>query len=234
MNIEAFRTLFEQTFPEEERDAPSPVLEQAFTRSFFDPCFFVPGMTAVKNQHLLKLAFSFIAESECYLEVGTWQGKTLISALLSNVPRKAYACDDFSEFTHDKRVSRDALFSHLRLFNLEGKVTFYNDDFRNVLNRDHIAEPVGVYFYDGGHTVRDHVDAIAFAEPILADRALVIIDDWNFEDVPRGTERAIAASKHTWEPLYLLPARGNADQGLWWNGVAVYTFTRRPDQDETR
>ncbi len=232
MDIRGFQQQFAEHFPEVERGQPTPVLEQTFTRSFFDPCFNVPGMTAVKNQFLLKLAFACIAQDECYLEVGTWLGKTLISAAANNVVRKAYACDDFSEYTPNPELSLANLRHHLQLYGLKEKVTFYNDDFRNIMDRDHVPEPVGLYLYDGGHSEQDHEDGIVLAEPLLADEALVVIDDWNFEEAPKGAEKAVAASQQEWERLYVLPARTNGDHGLWWNGVAVYAFRRTGNEDD--
>ena len=46
--------------------------------------------------------------------------------------------------------------------------------------------------YDGGHTREDHRRALTHFEPCLADPAIVIIDDWNWERVRQGTEDALA------------------------------------------
>lgn len=234
MNLDRFRLHFDYHFPESERDQPSPVLEQAFTRSYFDPCFGVQGYTSVKVQHLLNTAYLCLDDDECYLEIGSFQGKTLISAMLNNAPRTTYACDNFSEFTTDAARSFEVFQANLRHFGLAERVTFFNEDFRGVLDPKRLEKPVGVYLYDGGHTEAEHRDAITLAEPVLADRALVIIDDWNFDGARRGAESALAASRHRWERLYLLPARGPeerpagaiGDHGMWWNGVAVYGFER--------
>lgn len=226
MNVAAFCVAFEHLFPGSEKNATTPVLEQAFTRSFFDPCFQVPGMTSVKNQFLLKVAYGLLPEDECYFEVGTFQGKTLISALLGNPRRKTYACDNFSEFTNDPGLSRQILEEHLQLYRLHERVTFFDSDFRGIVTRERIPEPVGVYFYDGGHTAEDHRDAIVLAEHLLADEALVIIDDWNAPEVRTGTGQGVAESVNHWEQMLELPARHNEDLGQWWNGVAVYSFNR--------
>ena len=49
-----------------------------------------------------------------------------------------------------------------------------------------VPEPVGVYFYDGGHTWLAHYLALGVAEPLLADEALVLVDDASWPLVARG------------------------------------------------
>ncbi len=187
-------------------------------------------MTSIKKQKLLNLAFSCLDASECYLEVGTYLGKSLISAMLGNPRRRVFACDNFSEFTATN--SYEQLKRNLEAYNLLEQVDFFNADFPSVLTKDKISLPIGVYFYDGPHDEESHYRGIKIVEPLLSDEALVIIDDWRFAPdsqsyAKSGTERAIAESVHGWQMLYELSARYNGDRAMWWNGVAVYAFNRR-------
>ena len=71
-----------------------------FQYYLFDSLRDVEGMISVYKQYLLHLAYSLLGPDEAYLEVGTWQGKSLISAMLNNPPRITFACDNFSEWRH--------------------------------------------------------------------------------------------------------------------------------------
>jgi hypothetical protein len=230
MDIRNFCLIFELYFPRNEVQNISIHLEDKFTRSFFDPCFFIDGMTSIKKQKLLNIAFSCLTDSECYLEIGTYQGKSLVSAMINNVERKVYACDNFSEFTATN--SMQLLNSNLEFYKLKNKVTFFNADFRNVLNKEKIELPVGLYFYDGAHDMDSQYIAIKTVESLLSDEALVIVDDWRFAPDSQsyaklGTGKAISESSHTWKMLYELPARYNGDHAMWWNGVGVFSFNRQ-------
>ncbi len=227
MNTATFCTLFDRFFPAQERDIPTPLFENAFVRSFFDPCFLVQGMTSVKNQHLMRLAFSCLPENECYLEIGTLQGKLLISVLVNNPARKAYACDNFCEFTDSREASARVLRNNLRMFGVEDRVTFYDADFRAIMDRDHVPEPVGLYLYDAMHTAEMQHDGIRLVEPLLANEALVVVDDWNWDDAVKGTQQAIEESRHEWTVLYELRNEGNGNLTQWWNGMGVFRFRRR-------
>lgn len=229
MNTGLFKSLFEYHFPPKERDQPTPVLEQAFTRSFFDPCFLVRGMTAPKNQTMMRLAFSCLPESECYLEIGVFEGKMLISILLSGIRRKVYACDNFCEFTPDKTGSAQQLEHNLRGYGVADRVRFYNADFRDIMDRAHVPEPVGLYYYDAMHTAEMQYEGIRLAEPLLADEALVVVDDYDWPEAQEGTRRAISESAHSWETLYELHSQGESNLAMWWNGIGVFRFERRAD-----
>src|SRR5262249_37950847 len=229
MNTALFLRRFERAFPLRRRTRPNPLLRYGFLRRLVDPCPTVLGMTAPKNQKLLRLAFSCLGTEEAYLEVGTYQGKTLISALLGNPHRPAYACDNFSEFAGPD--SRAILNRNLARSGLAGRATFLDADFRSVLRPDVIPHRVGLYLYDGAHDEPSQYDGIALAEPLLADEALVLVDDWrqapdSGSHAQAGTRRAIAASRHEWQVCYELPARWNGDLEMWWNGMAVLRFRR--------
>jgi hypothetical protein len=221
---------FDRYFPAHEIGRITAYLEEPFIRSFFDPCFDVPGMMSVKKQILLKIAYSFIDEGEAYLEVGTYVGKSLVSAMAGNELRPTYGCDNFSEFKESSSLSQLRL--NLENHALLEKVHILDDDFRNIVDRYHVPEPVGLYFYDGAHDHRSQYEGIKLVEHLLADRALVIVDDWRLAPdsnsyAKAGTEQAIAESPRQWTHLYDLPARLNGDHATWWNGIAVFATSLR-------
>ena len=250
MDIGLFHHKFSYLFPNDEWKEPTDLLIPRFIRSYLDPCFEVDGMTSLKVQKLLNLAYSCIPQSECYYEVGVFQGKTFISALKDNPRVTSYACDNFSEFASDPQVAFNIFLGNLRKYNIasgnilhtdvpnsvelqeesatmpQDRVIFMNADFRDVAQDKFIEKPVGLYFYDGAHDEQSQEDGITSIEPLLADNALIIIDDWNFDGVPQGTNSAIQKSDNEWIMLYDLPARQNVDWGMWWNGIAVYSFKR--------
>ncbi len=230
MNVGHFRAIFEHYFPPNEHASVATHLEDRFTRSFFDTCFNVEGMASLKKLKLLNLAFALLPETEAYLELGTYQGKSLISAMLGNARRTVFACDNFSEFAGSNSLA--TLKHNLTTYKLLDGVRIFDEAFQSAFARPEIDMPVGLYFDDGPHDEVSQYQAIVLAERFLADEALVVVDDWRLAAdsqsfAKAGTERAIAQSRHAWTRLYELPARYNGDQGLWWNGVGVYGFKRR-------
>ena len=215
------------------------ILRSILLLSSGDPCPDVIGMASPKKLQLLNKAVAFLPKdgSECYLEVGTFQGKSLIAALLDNPGVMAVACDDFSQF--DDSVSPknlESLRKNIARYRLSEQVRYFNCDFRELLSswQHHHFPPVGVYFYDGAHDEQSQYLGIRLVESLLADQAVVIVDDWRYADdsqsyAEAGTKRAIGQSKNKWSLEHVLPARFNGDLEQWWNGVAVLSFQRMDD-----
>lgn len=234
MNLNKFKNAFNNYFPTNDLQKVTPWFEDRCLASFFDSCFDVQGMCSIKKQMLLKIAASCVGADESYLEVGTYSGKSLISALQSGNSVTFYACDDFSEQITTKNT-QEILMNNLLRYGFINKVRFFNGDFRKFMNNDCITVPVAVYFYDGAHDLQSQYDGIKFVESLLAEKAIVIIDDWRFGPdsasyAKKGTEMAISESARFWELLYELPARFNGDLGMWWNGIAVYATWKSEDQ----
>lgn len=224
MNTEAFRGEFWKAFGGPRRNRPGALpLDNGP-----DLCPDVQGMLSLRKQRLLNLAFSMLPENEAYFEVGTFQGKSLISAQLGNAPRTVYAADNFAEFAGN---DYETLWGNLGRYRLQAQVSFHNGDFRDACTPDFLRVPVGLYFYDGAHDLESQYLGIKRVEPFLADDALIFVDDWRYGPDSRsyakpGTMQAIQESPHHWQLLYELPARYNGDLALWWNGVGVLRYQR--------
>src|SRR5688572_469912 len=98
MDTTAFRRAFWTRFDGSRRNQPDDSLLDARTQMSRDLCPDVHGMLSLKKQQLLNLAFSMLPEGEAYLEVGTYMGKSLLSAMIGNPQRSVYAVDNFSQF----------------------------------------------------------------------------------------------------------------------------------------
>jgi hypothetical protein len=120
-----------------------------------------------------------------YLEIGTWAGSTLCSAINGNSVR-ATAIDNWSEFGGPKA---QFLRNLERFQTVDAKVSFLERDFRGVdytqLGR------FNAYMFDGPHTAADQYDGIALVQPALDDEFILIVDDWNHKPAREGTLQAL-------------------------------------------
>ena len=196
-----------------------------FLGNFFDYCPNVKGLISIKKQRLLNIAYGCLEQDECYLEVGTYCGKGVISAMINNNLKKSFVCDNFSDEIEAKFLK------NIKRYTIEDYIVLYKCNFLEIYNKEKLPVPIGLYFYDAAHDEKNQYLAIKKVEPFLSKRALVIIDDWRFAEdsqsyAKAGTERAISESNNKWQLLYDLPARFNGDKKMWWNGVAVFKFNR--------
>ena len=113
----------------------------------------------------------------------------MCGALLDGTEKLVVAVENFQEFGMAGAQAREELFDnlaalpavapHFRL--LDG------DCYRVLRDPDAVGSPVGVYFFDGAHTWLAHYLALGVAEHLLADEALVLVDDATWPVVRRAT-----------------------------------------------
>ena len=171
----------------------------------------VPGLAKANNLALLNMAAGCLDSGEHYVEVGTYHGTSLISAMADN-DGLFVAIDNWSMGDGNNHQ----LVSNLDRHGL--RATIIDGDAFETLRRG-IPSPVGVYYYDNGHEYEQQLDGMRLAEPYLASPALVIVDDTDWERVERAVEDYLAGQPRATE---LYRAEGK-DRGHpeWWSGMRV-------------
>src|ERR671914_851990 len=128
---------------------------------------------------------------EHYLEIGSWHGRTLLSAAAHNEGRLCIACDKFRAFgwhTGFGYLARRALRRNVARYpNGRAVIHVYDMPSRRFLARRRYRGSVGVFFYDGDHSYRGTRQSIAAAARWLSRRAVVLVDDWNVAHIRRAT-----------------------------------------------
>jgi predicted O-methyltransferase YrrM len=200
-----------------------PYADTPLDRRFAKVVETVDGMSTEHTLTLLNLATSLLPAGESYLEVGSYRGRSVVGAALGNPGRAFTAIENFREFGLDPAESERLLRAALRDWDVADQVRLVRGDaFR--LSQDWLPEPVGVYFYDGAHSrIAQHL-GLGLAEPVLADEALVVVDDATWPQVERSTARYTA--RHPgYSPLFDLRAARPEDP-RWCNGVKVFAWHR--------
>ena len=195
-----------------------PLSELPRDARFADVLAQVPGLTRANNLALLNVAASQLAPGEAYVEVGSFRGTSLIAAMLGNEEKSFIAIDDFSM----RDASRRALEDNLRRFGLDGVRILEGDAFA-ILRDDFLPrESVGVYYYDAAHSYEQQLDGLRLAEPYLAARALLIVDDTDWDFVAEATKDYLAMEPRA--RLILELSGKKAGRPAWWEGVQVLAW----------
>jgi predicted O-methyltransferase YrrM len=186
----------------------------------------VPGMSTEHALTLLDLAVAHLGDGECYLEVGSYRGRSLVGAMLANPDRHAVAIESFSEFGVDASESLFEVQRTLADYGCSDRVEFVVGDAFRLLKPGFAQRPVGAYFYDGAHSRVAQYLGLAMAEPLLADEALVIIDDATWPQVAAATESYLSG-REGYEVVADLRAAHDFDP-RWCNGMLVLAWRRPP------
>jgi len=173
------------------------------------------GMSGTKTRHFYNNLLN--TEDARYLEIGTWKGSSVCSAMCGN-KAKVVCIDNWSEFGGPKneflmnfekfKGSNDAIFIESDCYNIDVST----------------LQKFNIYMYDGNHTNESHYKALKYFYNCLDDIFIFIVDDWNWEDVRDGTNRSIKNLnlKILYEKSIILPFDNSIKpEPTWWNGIYV-------------
>ena len=183
------------------------------------------GLTTPRELAVLNLAARLLPADECYLEVGSFKGRSICGASREVADRTFYVIENFVEFGMAGRDARAELMTNLERHCGGTDVRLLEGDAFSILRRHGAVDvPIGVYFYDGEHTRLAHFLALGVVEPLLADEALVLVDDATWPLVQQAHETYMA--RHPgWSVVRRWDARHN-DDPEWGNGLHALRFQR--------
>jgi hypothetical protein len=217
-------------------DSPEPPLPKAIVED-------LPGMSGRKTRLLYNALCRDVGTR--YLEVGSYQGSTLVSALYGNIGesiQSAVAIDNFCEFDGTREKLDANLKAHLPSQALDdGVVRLVNKDAFEVQASDLAdAGPFDVFVYDGAHDYRSHRRAVTHFADVLADTCVFLVDDYNWAEVRQGTADGLddLRKTHGFEVVFehtvrLTQANEHTPMPLakesFWNGIAIFVLSRSHD-----
>jgi hypothetical protein len=166
-----------------------------------------------------------------YLEVGVYQGLTLLSAASSASEASFFGIDNFAFF--DKEGLNESLIND-RILSLNlSNVNLINSDYEDALEKleQYIGnKKVGVYFVDGPHDYRSQLKCLLLIKPYLADNAVIIVDDSNYRHV-RLANRDFLLDNPEFKLVYQSYTKAHPNnlsnhdlkdvRKGWWNGVNI-------------
>lgn len=186
------------------------------------------GMSGIKTRHFYNNLLDMCPGGARYLEIGTWKGSSVCSAMYGN-KANVVCIDNFSEFSGP----RDEFFRNFNKYKGENNATFIEADCFS-LDPKSLGEKFNLYLFDGGHTYDDQYKALTHFYDCLDDTFVFVVDDWNWKDVRKGTMDAInnlklrIVFKHeirlTDDDTHTPPwANG---QLTWHNGIGIFVLSK--------
>ena len=170
--METYKTLVETAFQNAENNISK------ITNDIIN----MEGMSGIKTRHFYNNLLN--TENARYLEIGTWKGSSVCSAMCGN--KATVVCiDNWSQFGGPK----DEFLVNFEKFKGENDATFIENDCYKV--DVSLLPKFNIYMYDGDHTNESHYNALLHYYNCLDDVFIFIVDDWNWEKVRNGTTKSI-------------------------------------------
>jgi len=160
---------------------------------------------------------SSMEAGELYVEVGTYQGGSLISALMGNEAR-AIGVDSFTEFTTTNNYEQTQ--NNLVKFGVANRVELVNARYQDFFANVPTDFVIQTYYYDGEHNYEGQLAGMEAGWPYLRPGSILIVDDLLYPPVTRAVNQFIANHVDNIKPLLIIDSLGDCDT-IWWNGICV-------------
>ena len=172
------------------------------------------------------------SDSATYVEVGVFQGLTLLSNAYANPGSDCYGIDNFSLFNEGK-ANKEIVEKRMAALEI-CNARILDMDFEEGLSRLDEVLPtgrrIGVFFVDGPHDYRSQLVPLLRIKPHMAENGVILIDDANYPHVRQATVDFLQSA-----PDYALlceaytaahPANLSGEEKAqalsgWWNGVNI-------------
>ena len=204
--METYKTLIDTAFENAEKNI-SKITNDIIS---------MEGMTGTKTRHFYNNLLN--TEDARYLEIGTWKGSSVCSAMCGN-KAKVTCIDNWSEFGGPK----SEFLVNFEKFKGENDANFIEYDCYKL--DVSLLPKFNIYMYDGNHTFESHYNALLHYYNCLDDIFIFIVDDWNWSIVRDGTIKSI--EKLNLKVLYEKEIRLTFDNSTtiakesWHNGIYV-------------
>ena len=182
----------------------------------------VGGLAKENNLALLNLAASLLAPERATSRSAPSRGSAS-SRRCSGTPATSSGST-----TSRWATAPGQLEANLRRHGLGGHTILEGDAF-GLLGGGALGDRrVGVYYYDAAHDYRSQVRGLRLIEPYLADDALLIVDDTDWEQVARAIRDYLAGQPRA-ELVVTLDGK-DLGQPWWWEGVQVLRWRAGPSR----
>lgn len=177
----------------------------------------VPALTSIRLRHILNNIGKL---GKLHLECGVHKGGTYTATIAGNGNiTTSYSVDSFESDKSGETAMLQFL-KNRKIFEFPNNryELLVNDTFETDLSK----LPIGIdlYMYDGDHSYDAQKKALTYFKGNLADKFIFLCDDYDWEEVRKGTQDGIAEAKY--QILYDKVLLGNDhDNDGFWNGFYI-------------
>lgn len=189
------------------------------------------GMSGLKTRIFYNELCSLKVEGRDteYLEVGTWKGSTVCSALWENSKCHGTVIENWALFGGP----RDEFNQNVDKARIKDRLQIFEEDVFS-FDISKLSKPIDIYLYDGDHDQIHQYKGITHIWAALADQAIIIVDDWNAPHIRSGTFDALrdvgANVIEQFEFTYIIGNEVHTPMPMahreFWNGMGVFVISK--------
>jgi hypothetical protein len=181
-------------------------------------------------------------DSTIYLDIGTYRGISLSSALHKNKNTYAYAIDKFNYDPYSASYSEEHSNAVLRGMEDSLKISGCSpDQIKNIIKGDmrsfslkEISDTINVCYYDGGVSPDDSYKTIKHINNLFSQYAIIVCSNTQNPEIAIGIEKALKESLIITHHTIAMRSKVMNDDNTWWNGVKLWLIERPLDEKQVK
>lgn len=193
--------------------------------------FYCRRLSTAQIGVIIALGASCLNSDEAYLNIGVWDGFSLLAASLGAPDSISIGVDNFSEMHHQRQpllnpeLSRDYGDTRSNFYRAlrqcgSPRTSFYEMDWRRFMEAAIFPKDgIGIAYYDGEHTAEAHEEFFTTVFPHLSPECLIFIDDTRIDFV-QSSIREFLVTNSDFELLLEVGGKRRRDPA-WWGGFIV-------------
>lgn len=158
---------------------------------------------------------------DLYVEVGSWEGCSLISSALYNKKAKFIGIDNFSQF----EGSLDKIKANIEKMKMKN-VSVVEGDYQKTIPEILTPKSIDIYFYDGNHSYQDQIKGLDIIKPYLKDKCIIFVDDSSWIEPQKANNDWLEQNKD-FEMITLTindySMENTCNNKFWWNGLTIFS-----------
>ncbi|MBF0153104.1 MAG: class I SAM-dependent methyltransferase [Magnetococcales bacterium] len=179
------------------------------------PLCAMPRMATTAIGGIINRVVSSLPEEQCYVNIGVWNGFSLLTGMAGNPDKRCIGVDNFSQFGGPREPFLERFQG-----SASPRHTFHDMDYRDYFRQVH-QESIGFYLYDGDHEAEHQYAGLKIAEPWFADGCVIMVDDINTEGPMLGTARFLEESPGKYQAIANRYTAHNSHP-TFWNGMFLF------------
>lgn len=184
------------------------------------PLLSVRKMSTFAIAAIINRIVTEMSPAYAFVNVGVWNGYTLLAGMLGNEDKTCVGVDNFSEFGGP----RDAFLGNFEKLRSR-KHAFHEMDYGAYFASVH-SGTMGFYIYDAAHDYENQLKGLQAAEPFFSEDCFVLVDDTNWDEPHQATLEFMEESSNTYELLLDVKTSRNCHP-TFWNGIMVFRRRKR-------
>lgn len=193
--------------------------------------FYCRRLSTAQIGVIIAIAASCLDTDEAYVNIGVWDGFSLLAASLGAPESTSIGVDNFSEMhqqlqpllnpnlTRDYGDTRGNFYRAFRECR-SPTTSFHEMDWKEFMQSATFpAGGIGLAYYDGEHTEKAHQEFFEAALPHLSTECLIFIDDTRIDFVRRSVEDFLTINPD-FRLLFEVGGKRRRDPA-WWGGFMV-------------